>query len=200
MSCFAGSETVTMESGEMKTISEVLAGDRVFAADATGKAVITSVVYVPHKPNKKSTLFAHISTENKDIKMTMNHLLPAGACSSSLSLIHASQVNVGNCIMTISGQEKVVSVVPIESEGVYTIVTNEEYVIVNGIIASPFGANHMMANLFYNLHRFAFALSPLLLSSSLLHDINEGLGVMIPYFGQSAYSSERLGREGTLLQ
>jgi hypothetical protein len=118
--------------------------------------------------------------------MTMNHILPAGTCGPSLPLMYASQVTIGDCIMTISGQEKVVSVMYVKSEGVYTIITNEEYVVVNGIIASPFGANHMMANLYYNVHRFAFALSPLLLSSSFLRTFNEGLGVMIPFFGQSA--------------
>jgi hypothetical protein len=88
--------------------------------------------------------------------------------------------------MTISGQEKVVSVASVKGKGVFTIITNEEYVVINGIIASPFGANHMMANLFYNVHRFAFALSPLLLDSSLLRTFNEGLGVLIPLFGKSA--------------
>jgi hypothetical protein len=33
-SCFAGSETVIMESGDMKAVSEVQIGDRVLAADA----------------------------------------------------------------------------------------------------------------------------------------------------------------------
>jgi predicted Zn-dependent protease len=66
---------------------------------------------------------------------------------------------------------------------VYTIVTTEEFVVVNGIIASSFGANHMMANLYYNIHRFMYALSPFLLTSSLLHTANEKLGMIIPLFG-----------------
>lgn len=45
--------------------------------------------------------------------------------------------------------------------------------MVNGIIASPFGGNHMVANLFYNIHRFVYALSPLMLTSTLLHTANE---------------------------
>jgi hypothetical protein len=70
-----------------------------------------------------------------------------------------------------------------KGNGVYTIVTTEEFIIVNGIIASSFGANHMMANLYYNIHRFIYALSPSLLTSSLLHKANEKLGMMIPFFG-----------------
>ena len=67
--------------------------------------------------------------------------------------------------------------------GVYTIVTKQEYVVVNGIIASPFGVNHMMANLYYNMHRFVYSMSPRLLESSLLQSVNEGLGVLTPLFG-----------------
>ena len=85
--------------------------------------------------------------------------------------------------MTVSGEEKVSAVETVQGEGVYTIVTKEEYIVVNGIIASPFGANHMMANLYYNVHRFLYSVSPLLLVSKLLQSANEGLGVAIPLFG-----------------
>jgi Hint module len=116
--------------------------------------------------------------------MTQNHVLPSGTCGSSpLPLIYASEVSVGDCVMTVSGEEKVSMVEKVQGEGVYTIVTNEEYVVVNGVIASPFGANHMMANLYYNIHRFLYSLSPVLLASNLLHSANEGLGVAIPLFG-----------------
>lgn len=76
--------------------------------------------------------------------MTMNHVLPAGRCSpatstslspspsmhpshspSSLPLVYASHIAVGDCIMTLSGQEEVVSVEHTRGEGVYTIVTNQ---------------------------------------------------------------------------
>ena len=53
--------------------------------------------------------------------------------------------------MTVTGEEKVTSVERVWGEGVYTVVTNAEYVVVNGIIASPFGVNHVMGNLYYNV-------------------------------------------------
>lgn len=99
--------------------------------------------------------------------------------------MYASKVSVGNCIQTVSGEEKVSMIETVRGEGVYTIITNEEYIVVNGVIASSFGANHMMANLFYNVHRLVYAVSPQLLTSSLLHKANEGLGVIIPYFAKS---------------
>jgi hypothetical protein len=33
------------------------------------------------------------------------------------------------------------------------LITFQEYVVVGGVIASPFGSNHMVANMYYNVHR-----------------------------------------------
>ena len=119
--------------------------------------------------------------------MTKNHILPCGVCGSSalhpLPLISAAQINVGDCVLTVSGEERVRAVEITRGVGVYTIVTKEEFVVVNGIIASPFGVNHMMANLYYNMHRFVYSMVPRLLESSLLQSVNEGLGVLTPLFG-----------------
>jgi hypothetical protein len=182
-SCFAGSESISLESGEMIAISDVKVGDRLLAADASGKTLFSDVVYVPHGINSDVADFVHINTQNRDLKMTKNHIVPSGICGSTLPLVHAFKVSIGNCVQTVSGQEKVTSIEIVKGEGVYTVVTNEEYIIVNGIVASSFGANHMMANLYYNIHRFIYAMSPALLSSSLLHAANEGFGLIIPFFG-----------------
>ena len=183
-SCFAGSESVTMKNGETKLISDVQVGDIVLAADASGNTVFSPVVFVPHGANANTAKFIQISTaDGRDVKMTLNHVIPAGFCGSVLPLVYASAVTVGECITTVTGQEVVSSVAVVEGKGVYTIVTKEEFIVVNGIIASPFGANHMMANLYYNMHRLAFSLVPSLLASALLRAVNEGMGIAIPLFG-----------------
>jgi hypothetical protein len=46
-------------------------------------------------------------------------------------------------------------------------------VVVNGIIASPFAVNHMMANMYYDMHRFLYSSAPVLLNISLLRSMNE---------------------------
>ena len=174
--CFAGSEIITMESGESKFISEVRVGDRVLAADIFGKTRFSDVIFVPHGTNTRTAVFAHITTaEGRDIKMTQNHVVPAGECGSSatMPLVYASAVQVGNCIMTVSGEERVVMNEKFRSQGVYTIVTNEEYVVVNGIIASSFGINHMMANMYYNIHRALYSFAPALMSFTVLQNANE---------------------------
>ena len=64
---------------------------------------------------------------------------------------------------------------------------SQEFIVVNGIIASPFGANHMLANMYYNVHRLLYQLSPKLLESKLLHKINEDLGFFSPIFGPRSF-------------
>ena len=178
-SCFAGSDSVTLECGDVSAISDVKVGDRVLAANAAGKTLYSEVVFVPHGANMDSTIFAHISTVGgHDVKITGNHVLPAGVCGTSLPLplVYASKVSVGVCLQTVSGEEEVSEVHWVRAEGVYTIVTNEEYIVVNGIIASPFGVNHMMANMYYNVHRFLYVFFPSLISSPLTVLANEVRG------------------------
>jgi Hint module len=167
---------VRLGDGEVKFISNVKVGDRVLAADAAGRTFYSDVVFVPHGPNTQRSLFTHISTAaGRSVKMTSNHIIPAGSCGSSapLSLIYASKVRVGDCIMTVSGEEAVSAVETVKGEGLYTIVTTAEYLVVNDILVSPFGTNHMAANLYYNTHRFLYLSVPIALKWSLLHSANE---------------------------
>ena len=174
--CFAGSETLHLESGEVRFISDIRVGDRVLAADAAGRMAYSDVVFVPHKANNDDALFTHITTASgRDIKMTSSHIILAGPChwSTPLPLLFASSVNVGDCVMTVSGKDMVSTVETVQGKGLYTIVTKEEYIVVNGIIASPFAANHMLANLYYNVHRFVYASAPSFLNYRPLHYANE---------------------------
>ena len=174
--CFAGTETVLLESGESRPISLIAVGDRVLAADASRRLLFTEVIFVPHRANKKNAIFTHITTAlGKDLKLTGSHILPAGDCDPSLPFPHvyASEVTVGNCILTVSGIEKVVSVEVTPGLGLYTVITKEQYVVVNGIIASPFAFNHFLGNSYYNIHRLVHTFYPGILRSPLLHTINE---------------------------
>ena len=175
-SCFAGSETLHLESGEVRAISDVRVGDRVLSADAAGRTSYSDVMVVPHRANSDDALFSHISTATgRDIKMTPSHIILAGPChsSASLPLTYASSVSVGDCVMTVSGEDMVSTVATVQGKGLYTVVAKEEHVVVNGIIASPFAANHMLANLYYNTHRFLYAAAPSVLNYQPLSSANE---------------------------
>jgi hypothetical protein len=57
--------------------------------------------------------------------MTPTHILPGGACGTVLPLVYASKITMGDCILTVSGQEIVTDVRKVHGEGLYTVVTNE---------------------------------------------------------------------------
>ena len=178
-SCFASTEQVTLESGLLKAISEVQVGDRVLTVTTQGEQVFSDVVYLPHGRNEERTTFAQISTESgRDLKMTMNHYLPAGACAlSTLPMVTASQVTAGDCVQTVTGREQVVSVSKVEGKGIYTIIAMEELIVVNGIVATPYGGiNPTLVNIYYNLHRLAYtAFAGKMVGHGWLQKATEGL-------------------------
>ena len=149
-SCFAGSEQVTLENGHTKAMADVQVGDRVLTVNAKGHQVFSDVVYLPHGRNEEQAIFAQISTESgRDLKMTLNHILPAGACAlSTLPLVAARRVVMGDCIQTVDGREQVVSVGQVEGKGIYTIIAMEELIVVSGIVVTPYGGiNPTLANM-----------------------------------------------------
>lgn len=155
-SCFAGSETLLMENGATITMEEVQVGDKVLVASLDGKSTFYSAVMVsPHAANSIEARFVQLTTvSGKDVKMTADHLLMSGVCGGPLSLVQASSVKVGACLATVSGEEAVSAVSSVVGNGIYTVVPEKDsLLIVNGVVASPFAVNHMIANAFYNIHR-----------------------------------------------
>jgi len=160
--CFAGTERVTLENGATKAIADVQAGDRILTVNAKGEQVYSDVAYLPHGKNTETAVFMVLATEaGRDVKMTANHMLPAGVCSAaSLPVVAASAVTVGDCVETVSGRERVVSVGTVAGEGIYTVIAMEELLVVNGVVATPYGGvNPALANVYYNIHRLAYSVA-----------------------------------------
>jgi len=189
--CFAGSEMVTMESGVSKPIRDVQVGDRIMSFDLVTKATFfTDVVYLPHGANSFRTTFTQIRTRSgRDVKVTMNHVLPAGSCDTTVALINveAAAVSVGLCVLTTEGRDEVVEVAEVEATGIYTAITMAELVVVNGVVATPYGGvNTVVANVFYNLHRLAYSMSPRAILKSLVSQSNlESLWSTIQVLGSA---------------
>ena len=57
-----------------------------------------------------------------------------------------------------------------------TAVTTNEFLVVNGIVASPFAVTHGLVNAYYNLHRTVAASFPSVLKSTFLLAANALLG------------------------
>ena len=182
--CFASTERLTLENGATKAIADVKVGDRVLTVNAqTGTMVYSPVVYLPHGKNDDQTIFTVVTTASgRDLKMTANHILPAGACVAKvLPMVAAGNVAVGDCVQTVTSREQVVSIDTVKGQGIYTAIAMEELLVVNGIVTTPFGGvNPTLANVYYNLHRLTYILSDALLGQG-LQTVTEGLWAMLEF-------------------
>ena len=78
---------------------------------------------------------------------------------SELPMTPARSLQVGDCVETVDGRETIVTITQQPGIGAYTIVAMEELIVVNGIVASPFGGvNPAWGNMYYNLHRVVYSL------------------------------------------
>jgi len=170
-----------MESGETQTIASVRVGDRILAADAQGRTSFSPIVALPHKPNNLASTLSHITTEQgRDIKLSADHLILGGVCGTPLTLVEAGSIAPGACMMTVDGEEPVRSNEDTSSQaGLYTVVTQEDFIVVNGFIASPFSTNHVVASAFYNIHRMAFNVAPVLTQLQWMKGAVESFGEVV---------------------
>mmetsp|Transcript_40137 Transcript_40137/g.51718 ORF Transcript_40137/g.51718 Transcript_40137/m.51718 type:complete len:343 (-) Transcript_40137:168-1196(-) len=158
--CFSGHDTIQLESGEHVTFSKLRIGDRILTSTRNGEISYSSVIFLPHGENDTPTTFLEIITlkYNLKIKMTKGHLILT--CNGDLIPSHEltkkasnsiQNNNNNNCIQTIHGKDYVKSIRPVHSKGVYTAVTEKEYLIVNDIIVSPFAISSGLVHAYYNI-------------------------------------------------
>jgi len=146
--CFSADDTVWLESGEKKPFRSVEIGDSILSANRDGVTSFSNVVFLPHGENDKRATFVEIKTKaGKTIKMTRGHLLPL--CTGDLSI--ANDIEAGTCVRTIDGEDEVLNVTTVEMNGIYTAVTENEFLVVNGIIASPFASSGALVHAFFNI-------------------------------------------------
>jgi hypothetical protein len=167
--CFSGNEYVYTNKGMRMLISEVRVGDRLLAITKDLRAVTAAVVSVPHPVNSILAVFVSLLTESgAELRLTRDHLVFTGKCLAardSFRLLRAGSVRAGDCLLTLDGTDRVKSVAKIRAAGLYTIVTDAEFLLVSSFITSPFEVNHASASLFYTLHRSLYRFCPSLLSA-----------------------------------
>jgi len=157
--CFSGHDTVQMEgSGDRVLFKDLSVGDRIRSANRDGVVSYSSVVFLPHGENDIPTTFLEVITESsKKIKMTRGHLIQL--CNGDLVSAHELSKDKGtkkkknnmNCIRSVDGDESIKSIRQVHSQGVYTAVTENEFLVVNDIIASPFASSSGLVHAFFNL-------------------------------------------------
>ena len=109
-----------------------------------------------------------VTSSGKSLKATKMHLLQK--CDGTLA--YAGALTEGDCLRTVDGDEAVTALSVAKAEGIYTAVTTSKFLVVNGIVASPFGVSHGLMNSYYNFHRIVAKFAPLALASSSIQVIS----------------------------
>ena len=136
-SCFHASGTATLESGASKKMSELSLGDVIQIADEEGNLSFSQILMLPHKKNDELATFLNLTTESgKTTLMTPDHHIPR--CGETIVLSMASELFVGDCLLTVDGKETLTEINSVVASGIYTAVTKEKFIVVDGIVASPF--------------------------------------------------------------
>ena len=176
--CFSELETVQLNSGETKFITNLNIGDLVLTSNNKGNLFYSPVVAIIHQKNKIPAIFHHIKAENGiDIRLSKNHLILNGECNEKidLKLVYALNVQIGSCIMTVSGLSKVISNDILKGEGVYSFVTLGEFPVVSGVVSSPFAFTHSIMHLYYNIYRIGYVYFPNLFASDFILKLTDTL-------------------------
>jgi len=164
---------VTLESGATKPLSEVRVGDKILSADSKGELSFSDVIALPHGANEDAAVFFDITTiGGKHIKATKMHLLKT--CSGNLA--YAGSLKQGDCLRTVDGHEAVQSVESVHGKGLYTVVTQSEFPVISGIVASPFAVTHSVGNAYYSIHRALYKFAPALMMTSTVASANALVG------------------------
>lgn len=160
--CFAGSETVLLESGLSIAMENVMVGDRIQVASTDGSLEFSEVIFVPHEKNSQRSVFVELETARSSLKVTPTHLVLAGECGSNMALTRAEEVTVGSCLAGVSGEEAVTASSRTSADGVYSVITSHSdgIIVVNGFKASSFALNHAVGNTYYQIHRALYHVAP----------------------------------------
>ena len=139
-------------------MADLEVGDSILTGDAAGKLSYSDVAFLPHGANSEAADFVKVTTESgKAVEATPSHLLMA--CDGSLV-----EAKSASCLRTVNGAEAVASIESFKANGIYSAVTlDNEFLVVDGVVASPFALAHGLVNAYYNLHRGAYKHFPSLM-------------------------------------
>jgi hypothetical protein len=156
-SCFAGSQLVLLQNGKYIPISEVMIGDYILTANKNKELSFSPVRFLPHKKNNTYTTFIEIkSNKNKILKLTENHSILVNN-----KMIFASSIKLNDKILTIDGEEIITEINIIKDYGIYTAITENEFIVVNNIIVSSISeVPHDFGVHFYSLLNKVYNFNP----------------------------------------
>ena len=189
--CFPGSSLVLLESGSYVPLADIKVGDRILSADGLHRLSYSEVVALPHGRNEYLARFVHLATETSPdgIYLTHMHRILAKSTpqSSEYNVVTAASVKAGHCIaLTLPNGSVECSLVTYVDEvlrkGLYSAVTLNEFIVVDGFIVSPYAVDHAMAHSLYDAYRRAYVLLPWLFRSQMLISFSQFIAYLVMAF------------------
>lgn len=166
--CFPGEALVTLESGGLKSISDLRPGERVLASAGGGDLVYSEVLAFLDRDPVSWKLFYTLQTEaGAHLSLTAAHLVfvSEGNCSEgaapapgALRTVYASEAQPGQCVLVSEGEagqrlregrlSRIIRVRVRESRGAYAPLTQQGTVVVDGVVASCYAVveQHSLAH------------------------------------------------------
>jgi hypothetical protein len=180
-SCFSKDSLLKLENGNIIKIEDAKIGDKILSYSLKeNKLKYSPIVAIPHQKNNILSKFIKFTTNSgKNIKMTDKHLIPVlKQNNNTFNNIFAEKIEINDIVKSVDGNEQITSIEIIEDEGVYTVVTLEEYIVVDNIIASPYAVFelfHLLGNIYYSLHKNLYRLNPIIINSSYFKKFDENV-------------------------
>jgi len=181
--CFSSVDRLQLRGGGTKPMVEAVVGDEVLTVTSTGVPEYSPIVYLPHGQNIRPATFMRFTIEGgRTIAMTPEHLIVAlpdcipGRTAPTNLLSHyfkkARNVTINDCVLIVAheGSVDMARVVGVDLQrgaGVYTVITHNPYLVVNGIIASPHATYHSVPHALYHVVRTTYRVAPSVLKSQL---------------------------------
>ena len=151
--CFAKCERMTLEDGATLSFADAKIGDRILTASIDGtKMAYSNIASLPHQGDDDVAEFYQLITESgRTVLVTADHLM---ALAPSYQLTPAKHILIGQSLHTVAGPEQIITINIVLKRGIATAVTEDGgLIVVNGFIASPFGRDHDIVDMYCNLHR-----------------------------------------------
>jgi len=174
--CFSGDSIIHLEGNVTKQIKDAEIGDKILSYSMhQNKFVYSPIVAIPHETNNTITQFVEIETSNGNkLKLTPDHFIPIMKSTDvAFGLISAKEVCVGDTVITVNGRETVTSVSNIDCEGAYTVITLEEFIVVNNVVASPYAIFHFLGNVYYSIHKVLYKTNPDIVKHQIFGKVNK---------------------------
>ena len=177
--CFPRHSKVLLPGGGEKAAADLRIGDAILTVSADGRfEEVSHVVALPHSgaPAKEERMVEISARGRGPYRRTLSHLdLASRGCAAPLLPTRADGISVGDCIAVRGdGATELVPVVGTrvitQEEAVGSVVpANDLFLVVDGVLTSPHGADHVRGSRDYDLHRglYWLGLRAPLLSESL---------------------------------